>query len=118
MELIKKEYELQTENKINAKKIIALCRSITPKFYENKKIEDIALELKGIELMISNLPYKTLQKACEIAVKYYPIERTENQNLYFDINYILRWYKCADWMVRNGIEKEEYLFDDIDKVNL
>ena len=117
MEIVKKENNVTINSKAPVE-LYMFFKLITPQFYANKTKEQIKQEIASIEILTRNLPFKTLQKACEIAVKYYPIERAENQNLYFDINYILRWYKCADWMVRNGVEKEEDLFDDIDTIDI
>lgn len=115
MEIIKKENNVTIKSKAPIE-LYMFFKLVTPQFYANKTKEQIKQEIASIELLTRYLPFKTLQKACEVAVKYYPIERAENPNLYFDINYILSCYKIADYMVRNEIEKEEDFFTDINDI--
>jgi len=75
--------------------IMAMCRTITPQFYRGMTDIDLKTEKMGIELMISNIEQPCLSKMCELAVLNYARFRSENSKVYFDINYILTFYKQA-----------------------
>lgn len=78
----------------NAKIIYAICRSVTPQFYKHNA-EEMRVALTSIQLMISGVPENILAIMSQLAVKNYPIARSRNPHVYFDINYILEFYDEA-----------------------
>lgn len=78
-----------------APQIMTICRTITPQFYKGMSDMDVAAEKLGIELMISNIDQHCLAEMCRLAVLNYPRFRSENPKTYFDVNYILTFYKQA-----------------------
>lgn len=83
------------ETKDIAPQIMAMCRTITPQFYKGLSDVDIQTEKTGIELLLSGIERDCLVEMCRLAVLNYPLARSENEKQYFDINYILRFYKTA-----------------------
>ncbi len=75
--------------------IMTICRAITPYFYKNAPLEEVRAEKLSIKLLTSTIDNKTLAKMCELATINYPLERANNYKTYFDINYILKFYKKA-----------------------
>ena len=77
-----------------AKTIYAFCRSVTPQFYKHTA-EEMNAAVTSIQMLIVNIREDVLAKMCELAVKSYPAARAKNSALYFDINYILQFYREA-----------------------
>ena len=75
--------------------IMAVCRAVTPQFYKNQTDEEVQFEMANIQLLTGHIETPTLAKMCELAVKGYPLARSTDQRIYFDINYILTFYKQA-----------------------
>lgn len=95
-ELIKITNEIQTCDKTNvSKSIMGVCRAVTPQFYKNMSVDDIKAERLSIELLTADIDNETLSEMCKRAVLNYPKTRGENNKTYFDINYILTFYKKA-----------------------
>lgn len=78
-----------------APQIMAFCRAVTPQFYKNMADVDLIAEKSSIELLTSNIEQECLAEMCKLAVLNYPRARSENAKEYFDINYILTFYKYA-----------------------
>lgn len=95
-ELVKMTNEIQLCDKGNvSKSIMGVCRAVTPQFYKNMTVEDIKAERLSIELLTADIDNETLAEMCKRAVLNYPKVRSENNKTYFDINYILTFYKKA-----------------------
>lgn len=75
--------------------IMAVCRAVTPQFYKGMTDLDVKAEQRGIELLTSDISQECLSEMCKLAVLDYPRSRSENPKAYFDINYILTFYKQA-----------------------
>lgn len=75
--------------------IMAVCRAITPQFYKGQTDLDLKTEKMGIDMLTSNIEPKCLGEMCRLAVLNYPRARSENEKTFFDINYILTFYKQA-----------------------
>jgi len=75
--------------------IMAVCRAVTPQFYKTMSDVDVQMEKASIELLTVDIDNRTLAKMCELAVLNYPRARSENNKIFFDINYILTFYKQA-----------------------
>jgi len=78
-----------------AENIMAFCRVITPQFYKGLSRQDLVAEKMSIELLTGHMDVPVLRKMCELAVQNYGIARSENTKMYFDINYILTFYRMA-----------------------
>ena len=78
-----------------APQMMVMFRAVTPQFYKNLSDEDIEAERLGIELLIANIEQPCIAKMCELAVLNYPKSRSEDLKVYFDINYVLTFYKQA-----------------------
>jgi len=78
-----------------APQIMAVCRSVTPQFYKGMSDVDVKAEKMSIELLTSNIEQRCLAEMCRLAVLNYARSRSENSKTYFDINYILTFYKQA-----------------------
>lgn len=76
-----------------AKMILKVFSAVTPKFYRGLTSESLKMELAGIELVIADIDSQTLAEMCKRAIKSYAIARSKDSNTYFDINYILSFYK-------------------------
>jgi hypothetical protein len=72
---------------------MSVCRAITPQFYKNMEIDDIKAEKMSIELLTADIDGETLAEMCKRAVLNYPKARSENNRTFFDINYMLQFYK-------------------------
>lgn len=103
--------------------IMILQRSITPQFYKNMSINEMKAEKMSIELLTSNIDIEVIAKMCELAVCNYGIKRSLNENVYFDINYILTFYIDAFnfiWCYNKNITQEHKLinvsYSDADKI--
>lgn len=75
--------------------LMVMFRAVTPQFYKGMSDDDIKAEKLSIELLTSNIEQPCLAKMCELAVLNYPKTRSENPKTYFDINYVLTFYKQA-----------------------
>lgn len=80
-----------------AKTIYAICRSITPQFYKHTP-EQMTAALNTIQLLTQDIREDILTAMCDLAVQAYPKDRAADENVFFDVNYILRFYKKA-WEV-------------------
>lgn len=95
-EIVKITSELQVcDRKDISKQIMSVCRAITPQFYKNMSIEDMKAERMSIELLTADIDGETLAEMCKRAVMKYPQARSENSKAFFDINYLLQFYKQA-----------------------
>lgn len=83
------------ETKEIVPQVMAMCRAITPQFYKGMSDMDIKAEKLGIDLLTANIEQKCLGEMCKLAIMNYPRFRSENPKTYFDINYILTFYKQA-----------------------
>lgn len=93
-ELVKITNEIQSCDKANvSKSIMGVCRAVTPQFYKNMSVDDIKAERLSIELLTADIDNETLSEMCKRAVLNYPKARSESNKTYFDINYILTFYK-------------------------
>lgn len=78
-----------------APQIMTVCRAITPQFYKSLSDLDIKAEKASIELLTSNIDQQCLAEMCRLAITNYSCARSDNDKTYFDINYILSFYKKA-----------------------
>lgn len=78
-----------------APQIMTVCRAVTPQFYKGMSDLDVKAERMSIELLTSNIDQPCLAEMCKLAVMNYARCRSENPKAYFDINYILTFYKQA-----------------------
>lgn len=78
-----------------APQIMTVCRAVTPQFYKGMSDLDIKAEKASIELLTSNIQQDCLAEMCRLAITNYARARSENEKTYFDINYILTFYKRA-----------------------
>lgn len=93
-EIVKITSQLQVcDRKDVAKQVMSVCRAITPQFYKNMEIDDIKAEKMSIELLTADIDGETLAEMCKRAVMNYPKARSENSRTFFDINYVLQFYK-------------------------
>ena len=93
-ELVKITSQLSVcDKKEVSKQVMSICRAITPQFYKNLTTEDIKAEKMSIELLTAEIDGETLSEMCRRAVLNYAKERSLNNKVYFDINYILQFYK-------------------------
>lgn len=76
-----------------AKQVMTVCRAITPQFYKNLTVEEMKAERLSIELLTSGIDQQTLAEMCKRAVNNYARIRSENNRVYFDINYLITFYK-------------------------
>ena len=76
-----------------AKQVMTVCRAITPQFYKNLTIEEMKAERLSIELLTAGIDQKTLAEMCKRAINNYARIRSENSRVYFDINYLIMFYK-------------------------
>lgn len=99
--------------------VMAMCRAITPQFYKGMSDVDIRAEKLGIDLLTANIDQHCLGEMCRLAVLNYPRFRSENPKTYFDVNYILTFYKqafnklfCENVEIPKGSEKIQSSYDD------
>lgn len=93
-ELVKITSQLSVcDKKEVSKQVMSICRAITPQFYKNLTTEDMKAEKMSIELLTAEIDGETLSEMCRRAVLNYAKERSLNNKVYFDINYILQFYK-------------------------
>ncbi|MBR2385693.1 hypothetical protein IKA92_07370 [bacterium] len=78
-----------------APQIMTVCRAVTPQFYKGMSDIDIKAEKASIELLTSNIDQQCLAEMCRLAILNYARARSDNDKTYFDINYILTFYKKA-----------------------
>lgn len=100
--------------------IMAVCRSITPYFYKGLSKDDVKAEKLSIEMLTAGIDNKTLSVMCEMAIKRYPLARAENGRTYFDINYLLTFYKEAFnkvWCEDISVEGCSYAGGSYDKAS-
>ena len=110
----------QCDKKDISKQVMSVCRAITPQFYKSMTIEDVKAERLSIELLTADIDNNTLAEMCKRAVLNYPKARSLNEKTYFDINYILTFYKtafnfihCENVVVSNKAEKIWEFYDDV-----
>lgn len=78
-----------------AKTIYAICRNITPQFYNKQTPEEMETVVNTIELVTQGIREDILTTMCALAVKAYPLEKSKDAKTFFDVNYILGFYKEA-----------------------
>lgn len=83
------------EKKDISKQVMSVCRAITPQFYKSMSVDDVKAERLSIELLTADIDNEVLAEMCKRAVLNYPKARSNNDRTYFDINYILTFYKSA-----------------------
>ena len=110
----------QCEKKDISKQVMSVCRAITPQFYKSMTVEDVKAERLSIELLTADIDNNTLAEMCKRAVLNYPKARSLNEKTYFDINYILTFYKtafnfihCENVIISNKAEKIWEFYDDV-----
>lgn len=75
--------------------ILKMCTAITPQFYKNKSIAELQAEALSIELLTQDIAPPVLSDMCKLAICNYPIARSRNERVFFDINYILTFFVRA-----------------------
>lgn len=95
--------QANNEARSKAKTIYALCRSITPQFYKHTTEEMMAF-VNSIQLMTQGIREDILSIMCKLAVERYPMDKSKDKKIFFDINYILGFYNQA-W---DEAKPEEY----------
>lgn len=103
----------QGEARNKARAVYALCRFITPQFYSKQTRDEAAATVSSIQVLTADIDGAVMAKMCEMAAKDYPRARSENPKVFFDINYILSFYKAAKKSLRPGWA-EVYLGDEND----
>lgn len=101
-----------------ASEIYTFCASTTPAIYKNKSVDEIKLEISTIKTLTSNIKPDILNKMINLAIKEYPVRKSEDHKLVFDIHYIMTFFKLAEWYARNHLSIYEDLYDDIDSVDI
>lgn len=76
-----------------AKQVMIVCRAITPQFYKNLTVEEMKAERLSIELLTSGMDQKVIAEMCKRAINNYARIRSDNNKVYFDINYLITFYK-------------------------
>lgn len=92
----------QGETRDKARAVYALCRFITPQFYSKQTRDEAAATVSSIQVLTADIDGAVMAKMCEMAAKDYPKARSENPKVFFDINYILSFYKAAKKSLRPG----------------
>lgn len=75
--------------------IMAMCRVVTPQFYKGLSQADVQAEKASIELLTQHIDSAVISRMCELAIKNYGTARSDNNKIYFDINYVLSFYRAA-----------------------
>lgn len=101
----------QSEARDKARAVYALCRFITPQFYSKQTRDEAAATVSSIQVLTADIDGAVMAKMCEMAAKDYPKARSENPKVFFDINYILTFYKMAAESLRPAWA-EVYLGDE------
>lgn len=114
MEIIKKEIIKSTA----PIEIYSFCKAIAPQFYLKKTADEIKQDLFTIDMLTRQIPLKILQKMCEISLKNYPRDKSQDSLLKFDMNYILEHRKSAEYLVRSNLNSFYELFDSPEDINL
>lgn len=78
-----------------AKTIYAICRSVTPQFYNKQTPDEMEAMVNTIQLVTQNTREEVLSMMCNLAVAAYPSDKSKNAKTFFDINYILGFYNRA-----------------------
>jgi len=101
--------------------IMAISRVITPQFYKSLSDEDLKAEKVMIELLTGHIDAAVLRKMCELAVQNYGTARSDSNKTYWDINYILTFYRTAfNWIWCESIglaESAKYRSSTYDRVS-
>jgi len=93
--LLKTKNEAALILNTTAANIMAFCRVITPQFYKGLSHSAMAAEKLAIELLTAHMDPPVLRKMCEMAAQNYGTARSENGKTFFDINYIMTFYRAA-----------------------
>ena len=114
---------IKSDRKDISKQIMGVCRAIAPQFYKAMSVDEIKAERLSIELLTSGIDNETLAEMCKRAVEQYPKTRAENPKAYFDINYILTFYKeafnyvhCESIKISKKAEKVDVKYDERRKI--
>lgn len=75
--------------------LLKIFSAITPQFYKNKTTDELRAEALSIELLTQSIPPPVLGDMCKLAVCNYPIARSNNDKVFFDINYLLTFFATA-----------------------
>lgn len=86
--------QADNEARNRAKTIYALCRSITPQFYKHST-EEMTAFVNSIQLMTQGIREDVLSIMCKLAVAKYPMDKSKDEKVFFDTNYILSFYDQA-----------------------
>ena len=117
MKEIQKEM-LLSDTKNNAKQILEVVKNINPQFYKKKTESEIVAELNTIQYLIRDIPNNILSKMCELAIKKYPKKKIEDDNLTFNLNYIMLFYTEAKFIIDNDLTSLDDLFTDIETLEV
>lgn len=85
-----------------AKAVLGVCTAITPQFYKNKSDLELRAEKASIEMILQGKEPEVVSEMCRLAVEHYAEDRSKDARLYFDINYIVRFYREAYNRVHNS----------------
>ena len=81
--------------KTPAEVIMAICRIITPQFYKGLSDADKKAERTAITILTAHIDPGVMLKMCELSVQNYGVARSDNSKVFFDINYILTFFRSA-----------------------
>ena len=75
--------------------LMTVFRTITPQFYRGMSDKAVETEIQSIALLTHHIDNHTLAKMCELAIINYPKARSIDAKIFFDINYVLTYFKIA-----------------------
>lgn len=75
--------------------VLGVCTAITPQFYRNKSDAELRAEKASINLLTRGMEEEVVTEMCNLAAESYARERSRNARTYFDVNYIVTFYRKA-----------------------
>lgn len=118
MELVKKNNGLSPEIHNKAKRILAFSKELSPQFYVGKSPQELQVELRSIGLLIKDIEPQVLFKMCELATNEYVQDKAKDTKLHFNIDYIFRFYKNAECLIRYGVNSFDDFFTKPEEIEL